>query len=172
MRLPLPHLRRGESALPLPSPIVTKATLSPRPNGQKPHSYRPRSDNWSGGDENRSRSRSPFSPHSVSGEDERKKPDDRSRVEGPGLGPTDHDPTPGTTRVLVDTTPLPTPGTRHGTRTSSGPMGNNRHTSEVPRRPTGSTHSPTTSSDSHMLKTTHSGTGLVPTTARSRRTPH
>ena len=56
MRLPLHHLRRGESALPQPSPIVAKATLSPRPNGQRPHSYRPRSDNWSGGDENRSRS--------------------------------------------------------------------------------------------------------------------
>ena len=90
------------------------------------------------------------------------------RRRGPGLGPTGRDPSPRTARGLVDThthTParLRTAhghrGTSHGPRTSSGPMGSNHLTTEVPRGPTGNTRSPTTSSDSHMQTTVHSGTG-------------
>ena len=149
--LPLPSEGGGvESALPQPSPIVTKATLSPKPTSQNFHSYRPRSNNWSEKGKNRTRSRSPFSPHSESGEDVRER--DPVTTHGrrcPGIGPTGHDPSLRTARGLVDTPatrlparPLPTHGHRDTNRnlgTSPGPVGSSRYTTEAPRDPTGST---------------------------------
>ena len=71
--------------------------------------------------------------------------------------------------------PLPAHGhrdTSRNLRTSPGSVGSNRYTTEAPRGTTGSTHSPTTSSGSHMPMTNCIGTGPGPVTASGHGIPH
>ena len=79
--LPLPlEGGRMDPSPPQPSRIVTKASISPRPNSHNSHSYPPQSDSWSERGENRIYSHAPFPTplHSVGFE--REMPGDHSRA--------------------------------------------------------------------------------------------
>ena len=139
---------------PLPSPIATRASLSPRPNSHDPHSYT-RSDNWSERGESHPHSPSSLSKRFQSGEGKGEEAGDHSRTEKSRQGNLGSHPAPvGCTDILLSVTPLsrcllaarplglgrqlPSRGHRDSTRNlRSGRAWNRPPFIKVPHGPTG-----------------------------------
>ena len=173
--LPLPpEGGRMDPSHPQPSLIVTKASISPRPNSRNSHSYPPRSDSWSEKGENRSYSHAPFSTalHSVGFE--REVPGDHSRaalnrpgIHGPHPIPADrsqsrgndrYSPPRNPTRLLGPDRQLPACYHRCSTSsTRSGPVESKRYTTKALHGPTENARSPMSNHSSPMPMLTRIG---------------
>ena len=171
--LPLPSEGgRMDPSPPQPSRIVTKASISPRPNSHNSHSYPPRSDSWSERGENRIYSHAPFPTplHSIGFE--REMPGDRSRAalnqqgfHGPHPIPVDRLRSRGNDRHSPPRYPLPARD-RCGSSSSprSGSVESKRFITKALRGTTGNDRSPMSNNSSPMPMLTSTGRSTVHTT--------
>ena len=182
--LPLPSEGGGvESALPQPSPIVTKATLLPRPTGQNFHSYRPRSNNWSEKGKNRTRFSFSLLPTLREWRGcERERPGDHSRAEVSRRRThrsrsisTDRSRSRGHARYSPPRSPSArSRSPRHQSQPWDLSWASGEQSLYYRGHPQsqGEHRSPTTSSGSHMPIPARIGTRLGPATARGHGIPH
>ena len=181
---PLPLPSKGgkmDPSRPQPSRLVTKASISPRPNSHNSHSYPPRSDSWSEKGETCSYSYAPFPTALHSVRFEREVPGDRSRAVLDRQGIHEPHPIPanrlrsrGNDRYSLPRNParplgpdrqLPARDCRGSTSSPrSGLVESKRYITKALRCPTGNAHSPMSNHSSPMPMLTSIGHSPVHTT--------